>query len=83
MCVAGFNSMSVSVTVISDCQLISIFVFGLFTMPSLNSGGFVTDSLSVSIIRSLERGGVSEPSQAQIDRYRKPSGSALASTPPL
>ena len=70
MCVAGFNSMSVSVTVIFDCQLISIFVFGLFTMPSLNSGGFVTDSLSVSIIRSLERGGVSEPSQAQaqIDR---------------
>ena len=68
MCVAGFNSMSVSVTVISDCQLISIFVFGLFSMSSLNSGGFVTDSLSVSIIRSLERGGVSEPSQAQIDR---------------
>ena len=68
MCVAGFNSMSVSVTVISDCQLISIFVFGLFSMSSLNSGGFVTDS---SIIRSLERGGVrtvSEPSQAQIDR---------------
>ena len=72
MCVAGFNSMSVSVSVIFDydCQLISIFVFGLFTISgsSLNPGGFVTDSLSVSIIRSLERGGVSEPSQAQIDR---------------
>jgi L-arabinose isomerase len=26
---------------------------------------------------------VSEPSQAQVDRQRKPSGSALASTPPL
>ena len=26
---------------------------------------------------------LSEPSQAQVDRKRKPSGSALASTPPL
>jgi hypothetical protein len=26
---------------------------------------------------------LSEPSQAQVDRQRKPSGSALASTPPL
>jgi hypothetical protein len=70
MCVAGFNSMSVSVTVIFDCQLISIFDFRFRVIydVSLNSGGFVTDSLSVSIIRSLERGGVSEPSQAQIDR---------------
>jgi hypothetical protein len=28
-------------------------------------------------------GPLSEPSQAQVDRQRKPSGSALASTPPL
>ena len=85
MCVAGFNSMSVSV--IFECQLISIFDFRFsgylrFQVSSLNPSGFVTDSLSVSVIRSLERGGVSELSQAQIDRYGKPSGSALARTLP-
>ena len=40
-------------------------------------------SLSISKVRSLERGGVSELSQAQVDRWRKPSGSALACTPQL
>jgi hypothetical protein len=40
-------------------------------------------NLSVSLVRSLERGGVSELSQAQVNRLRKPSGCTFANSPPL
>ena len=86
MHVAGFNLVSVSLnfqfcqcqTQLSVSDSISFFRFWLYRYRFQ-----VTLSLSVSKLRSLERGGVSELSQAQVDRYRKPSGSALASTPPI
>jgi hypothetical protein len=74
--------LSVSVSVNFDFFDFSFSGYLRFQVSSLNPSGFVTDSLSVSVIRSLERGGVSELSQAQIDRYGKPSGSALARTLP-
>ena len=49
---------------------VSIFRFSIFSfiglLLSIPSYGYV--SLSVSKLRSLERGGVSELSQAQVDR---------------
>ena len=86
MHVTGFNFVSGRFWVVSvrlNYQLlVSIFVFSfLGLLISIPSYRYV--SLSVSKLRSLERGGVSELSQAQVDRERKPSVSALASTPPL
>jgi hypothetical protein len=74
----GFN-WSVSDSIINWSVSDSIFVFRFwFTVMSnfryvycynrfqVSSSRYV--SLSVSKVRSLERGGVSEPSQAQVDR---------------
>jgi hypothetical protein len=78
MHVTGFN-VSVSDSIINWSVSVSIFVFRFwFTVISIfryvycydrfqvSSYGYV--SLSVFKLRSLERGGVSEPSQAQVDR---------------
>jgi hypothetical protein len=62
---------------IGQCQFqFSFFVFGLlsyrffvtFTYDRFQVSSYRYVSLSVSKVRSLERGGVSEPSQAQVDR---------------
>ena len=71
MHVTGFNFVSVRFSVVSfrlNYQLsVSIFVFSfLGLLISIPSYRYV--SLSVSKLRSLERGGVSELSQAQVDR---------------
>ena len=71
MHVTGFNFVSVRFSVVSvrlNYQLsVSIFVFSfLGLLISIPSYRYV--SLSVSKLRSLERGGVSEFSQAQVDR---------------
>jgi hypothetical protein len=71
MHVTGFNFVSVRFSVVSvrlNHQLsVSIFVFSILgLLISIPSYRYV--SLSVSKLRSLERGGVSELSQAQVDR---------------
>jgi hypothetical protein len=71
MHVTGFNFVRVRFSVVSvrlNYQLsVSIFVFSfLGLLISIPSYRYV--SLSVSKLRSLERGGVSELSQAQVDR---------------
>ena len=68
MHVTGFTgtvsvNWSVSVSIFSFRVSVSIFDFFVYSIPSY---GYV--SLSVSKLRSLERGGVSELSQAQVDR---------------
>jgi hypothetical protein len=58
---------SVSDSIINWLVSVSIFVFAfLGLLISIPSYRYV--SLSVSKLRSLERGGVSELSQAQVDR---------------
>ena len=74
MHVTGFNFVSVSfnfrfVSVRLNCQLVSVSFFSFSfsgITASIPSCRYV--SLSVSKLRSLERGGVSELSQAQVDR---------------
>jgi hypothetical protein len=61
MHVTGFN-WSVSDSIINWSVSVSIFVFRFLVYDRY----YV--SLSVSKLRSLERGGVSELSQAQVDR---------------
>ena len=59
--------LSVSDSIVSWSVSVSIFVFSfLGLLISIPSCRYV--SLSVSKLRSLERGGVSELSQAQVDR---------------
>jgi uncharacterized protein (UPF0548 family) len=78
MHVTGFN-VSVSDSIINWSVSVSIFVFRFwFTVISIFRYVYCYDrfqvssyrygSLSVFKVRSLERGGVSEPSQAQVDR---------------
>jgi hypothetical protein len=76
MHVTGFN-WSVSDSIINWSVSVSIFVFGFwFTVISIfrycyerfQVSSYRYVSLSVAKARSLERGGVSEPSQAQVDR---------------
>jgi hypothetical protein len=77
MHVTGFN-WSVSDSIINWSVSVSIFVFRFwFTVISIfrrycydrfQVSSYRYVSLSVSKVRSLERGGVSEPSQAQVDR---------------
>jgi hypothetical protein len=78
MHVTGF-SWSVSDSIINWSVSVTIFVFRFwFTVISIFRYVYCYDrfqvssyryvSLSVSKVRSLERGGVSEPSQAQVDR---------------
>ena len=59
-------SESVSDSIVSWSVSVSIFVFVSGITASIPSCRYV--SLSVSKLRSLERGGVSELSQAQVDR---------------
>ena len=65
MHVTGFN-WSVSDSIINWSVSVSIFVFRFLDYDTIPSYRYV--SLSVSKLRSLERGGVSELSQAQVDR---------------
>ena len=58
--------LSVSDSIVSWSVSVSIFVFVSGITASIPSYRYV--SLSVSKLRSLERGGVSELSQAQVDR---------------
>jgi uncharacterized membrane protein len=69
MQVTGFN-WSVSVSIINWSVSVSIFVFRflVYCYHRLQVSRHRYVSLSVSKVRSLERGGVSEPSQAQVDR---------------
>jgi hypothetical protein len=57
---------------IGQCQFqFSFFVFGLlsfFVTLRFQVSSYRYVGLSVSKVRSLERGGVSEPSQSQVDR---------------
>jgi hypothetical protein len=76
MHVTGFTgtvsvNWSVSVSIFRfGCVCVCQFQFSIFSfiglLLSIPSYGYV--SLSVSKLRSLERGGVSELSQAQVDR---------------
>ena len=58
--------LSVSDSIVSWSVSVSIFVFVSGITASIPSCRYV--SLSVSKLHSLERGGVSELSQAQVDR---------------
>ena len=62
MCVAGFNSISVSVSVIFDCQLISIFDFRFsgylrFQVSSLNGRRLLEEQDKVLRSYFAQKGG--------------------------
>jgi hypothetical protein len=67
MHVTGFT-WSVSDSIINWSVSVSIFVFRFVSWITVTIPSYRYVSLSVSKFRSLERGGVSEISQAQVDR---------------
>jgi hypothetical protein len=69
MHVTGDFNWSVSVSIIKWSVSVSIFDFSfLFYCYQLQVSSYRYVSPSVSKLRSLERGGVSEPSKDQVDR---------------